>query len=1393
MSTPTPIQTYYVPLPEADLIEDFDAINDSAVNANGAIQSLIALAVAAPGTVIWYDHWEDGYDVDYTSLPAGSTTHVWGDGDLTNDFVGAAAGLSGSVTGLDAGDVFGGGEAIILENLVDLPRDPADFAFDGSDRIVVSFPVAVTRGAYPNDTGDPGSLMAGAVEVFATNSYGTEFLVPVGEDTPDSSGTDPFQRTSAHVMAAQDGTVVELNGAAVATLNAGENVLIENVDEGDEITATEPVQVSLVAGDVNSTYEMRWYALAPREDWSNDYVGPLAEETGSTGFWFHNPNDDPITLDVSWEGTVNAGTLTVAANSSEFVEIDTGFGDIDVPGDRSGIRFTSQGGEDFFALSQIDADGGGQAYDWGHPLIPVDDLTSQALIGLGYGNTTNDDGIPSYSRVFVTPVADATINIDFDGDGTVDAVRQVDALDILTVADDATLFPPSGSLDGAEDDQDMSGAVIFATEQGDTTPVNIAVAWGQDPSAVGTPTTFNQENSLDLGTVVPPLPEIIASKSVSLADDLDGDGQVDPGDQLEWTIQIQNFGLVPILAEDYQILDNTDGAGDKFIGSSIFEISDYDPGSTSYIFTNGGVETQVAVADSASGTLFPLDETGPAGQSQPDGFVNTDPLGPRVGNTPGEIQFLTFTTTVKPFDQLPAEVDGLVTDEIVNIGELRVPGAEEPINRFSASAPIPYQSEIRIEKSTNGEDADLPADAVPINVGAAVTWTYRVTLPLPADPDETNVAPLADVTVVDDNGTPGNPADDLTLGYADLLSGDDGDQLLEPGETWVFEASDTAGIGLYSNVATATGTPVFPGDPTTPVPGVGPQTDTDPSNYFGADYALSIDKTVIDVDGAGSGGVVDAASDVIGYQIVLGNEGNAPLTGVVLTDALLEGPGGTLSGPTESLTPDGVLEVGETWTYAGTYAAQQSDIDSNGGGDGDIDNTATADSDQTGPESDSEAVPLDQAPALEIDKRVAGVDTAGNGVLDVAGDLVEYEIDVTNAGNQTLTNVTVTDPLTGGLLTTLPSLAVGETATVPASYALTQADLDSNATLEPDDLDPGLLDNTATADSDQTGPESDSEAVPVEPPVPGSISGVYFCDKNGDSLFNGGDTTIPGKQVTLLGLGADGVPGGTGANADTEIASTTTAADGTYAFADLEAGAYAVEFEGSGNRFVFKDVDGDASDEIDSDVGLDGAMNTGLVTDPIDIDGTDVTGVNAGIECFDANEPGPGLAGAAAEMRPTIVVLSAAGTTTYDAGSDLLTASSRASFAFDDAYGILALGDQATLRADLEIDDGGELAGGVDGPDVLLFNDLDQNGTRDGGETILLQGEVRGFGYQNGQRTDVFDAFFEVTGGSLSGEFSQFIALSWSSEASSFAGSFAEDFEGSAKGTLGSTDLDCIC
>ena len=126
---------------------------------------------------------------------------------------------------------------------------------------------------------------------------------------------------------------------------------------------------------------------------------------------------------------------------------------------------------------------------------------------------------------------------------------------------------------------------------------------------------------------------------------------------------------------------------------------------------------------------------------------------------------------------------------------------------------------------------------------------------------------------------------------------------------------------------------------------------------FEQNPAYTIDKTVTDVAGKGSSGTVTKAGDVISYQVKVTNDGNIDLTNVSVTDPLL----GYLTGPAESLNADRILEVGENWTYTGYYTVTQEDINSNGGGDGFINNTATVDCDELDPETDSAAVLIRQS------------------------------------------------------------------------------------------------------------------------------------------------------------------------------------------------------------------------------------------------------------------------------------------------------------------------------------------------------------------------------------------------------------------------------------------------
>lgn len=105
---------------------------------------------------------------------------------------------------------------------------------------------------------------------------------------------------------------------------------------------------------------------------------------------------------------------------------------------------------------------------------------------------------------------------------------------------------------------------------------------------------------------------------------------------------------------------------------------------------------------------------------------------------------------------------------------------------------------IRIEKSTNGVDADVPPGPV-LRAGDPVTWTYEV--------ENTGNLTLHDVVVNDDRiGPIPCPKDELM-----------------PAERMTCSAAGVAVAGPYANLGTVTGT----------TPGNGTVTDADPSHYFG--------------------------------------------------------------------------------------------------------------------------------------------------------------------------------------------------------------------------------------------------------------------------------------------------------------------------------------------------------------------------------------------------------------------------------------------------------------------------------------------------------------------------------------------------------------------------------
>ena len=112
----------------------------------------------------------------------------------------------------------------------------------------------------------------------------------------------------------------------------------------------------------------------------------------------------------------------------------------------------------------------------------------------------------------------------------------------------------------------------------------------------------------------------------------------------------------------------------------------------------------------------------------------------------------------------------------------------------------------------------------------------------------------------------------------------------------------------------------------------------------------------------------------INFTIAVANTGNIALTGLTVMDQVesqTATPAVYVSG---DIDLDGVLDVGEIWTFSAVHTLTQAELDSRGGGNGLLDNTATADTNETSPASASASVALPYQPSLAVVKRV---DTVG--------------------------------------------------------------------------------------------------------------------------------------------------------------------------------------------------------------------------------------------------------------------------------------------------------------------------------------------------------------------------------------------------------------------------------
>lgn len=779
MANQPAVQTFYVPLPEDQLLDALQILEPPFFPGDpfapqGEVNTYISIAPIANQTVVYYDHAEDGYELDIAN-PTQATTQIWGDGDLTN-----------GIAPLFANDFINAGDVLVLNNLVDPTNLSGVIDFDGGDKIGVTKPVAVTRAAWAlgSDT-----LLAGAVEVYDTNNYGLNYVVPVGEDLsndvrdPDSANS-LFEYTGLVIQAATDGTVVNIapEGATgsitTVTLNEGESHSVQGgVNAGATVSASAPVQVNLLTGDIGAGYETRWFSLLPADQLSNSFYTPVGTDTrlDPTYVWLHNSNGEDIT--VEWN-TVNGAETSFVLPAGDTVRRT-------VP-NNSGAHFFSNSVDasgaplSFYALTTVDSDasserGGGdgnQDHDWGMTLIPEDRLTSQVTIGLGLGRDPESDVNQSEngSPVWVTPVGNGStpvrVLVDYNGDGVgalTDANgNQYDAEFELTELQSQKVLDPDG---------DQTGMLLYVEDPN----VRLAAAWGQDPATAtaGSP-------GFDVGTGIPPLPSFTATKVSELVTDADGDGVATPGDTIRYDIRINNISRVPV--------------PDVVLNDPLPAETVYVPGSAVIDY---GAGEQVITAGATNNPF------------QAGINLNTDITpGVELGALPVNGEFVvSFEVEVEPIETLEPG-----TVEIQNRGTVSAIGQGVPIE---ADTPLTFEPALDIQKTVALEHNDGASFADSGELvsgvdGTAVTYYFELT--------NTGSTFLDGITLAD--GTLGL----ASLADFTLLNGD-ATVPLAPGasQVYYYEGSITADL---VNTATTIGTPTYSdgtpitvdldGDPSTP-------------------------------------------------------------------------------------------------------------------------------------------------------------------------------------------------------------------------------------------------------------------------------------------------------------------------------------------------------------------------------------------------------------------------------------------------------------------------------------------------------------------------------------------------------------------------------------------------
>jgi len=698
-------------------------------------------------------------------------------------------------------------------------------------------------------------------------------------------------------------------------------------------------------------------------------------------------------------------------------------------------------------------------------------------------HTTGSDGSPVDVVINddIIDLSGATLAGDSDGDGLLVGnetwVYTIVYTVPLATADPLVNVATVGGTDGNGDPitdatDDHSVDVDFRPQ------LTVTKVGGPDPAVVGDTVTYTYTVSHAATSDLSPVSgvTVVDSRGLSLSGstgDTDGDGELDGDETWVYTATETVVAATPDPLTNDVTVDGTDPDGDPIPQATDSESVDIDWAPLLRVDKTGPATATIGETVTYTFSV----SHGPASDGSPvtiDG-VTDDVSGAAtyVGGDDGDGLLEAAETWVyeASYTVTAADPDPLVNTVTVTSTDLD--GETVPDATDSHSTDIDHLPVIVVNK--NGPAAAL--------VGDTVTYTFTVYHDVGSDG-----TPVGNVSAIDD-----------IAGAASYVTGDDGDGLLESGETWVFTATytiqDTDPDPLV-NTATATGDDED-GDPTG---------DTDTHSTDVIQTASVGDLVWHDLDGDGTQDAGEPGLD--GVTVTL-----AGSLGAVVATTVTSG-GGSYSF-TDLPPGDYTVDVDET-TLPLTGPVLTTGTEPRAVGLAEGEANTDADFGYYEPVTIGDFVwdDLDDDGAQD-----AGEPGLGGATVRVLDDL----------GNEVGSAVTAGD----GSYTV--DVAPGEydvvvdTGTLPVGYVPTT----------PTTVNTGTLASGDTFDSADFG-----AILPTYP-----ISGTVWNDEDVDGVIDIAEPPLAGVTVELLdAIGA-------------VVATTTTQADGSYSFPPVQNGDYTVSVD----------------------------------------------------------------------------------------------------------------------------------------------------------------------------------------------------------------------------------------